>query len=75
VPTDDSFGRDDDESMFPSCPESTNGDPEELVDQCQSWPRMATFQDGELLTKRENLQDKVRTITKEAKEDSKPEGK
>src|SRR5258708_9711359 len=32
VPTDYGFRREDDESLFPSCPESTNDDPEELVE-------------------------------------------
>jgi hypothetical protein len=32
VPTDDRFGRDHDEGLLPSEPESTDGDPEELVE-------------------------------------------
>jgi len=56
MPTDNSFGRDDDESLFPSYPESTCDGPEEFVDQHQLWPRMPTFQDNELLTKCEILQ-------------------
>jgi hypothetical protein len=70
VPTDDSFGRDDNENLFPSRPESTNRDPEEPVDECQAWPRMPTFQDRELLAEREILQDKVPTTTKEANKSS-----
>jgi hypothetical protein len=70
VPTDNSFWRDDDESLFPSCPESTNGDPEEPVDECQPRPRMPTFQDRELLAEREIFQNKVSTTPKEAKEGS-----
>lgn len=73
VPTDNSFGRDDDESLFPSRPEPTDGDPEEPVDQRQPWPRMPTFQDGELLTKREILKDKISTTKKEANEGSETE--
>ena len=33
VPTHDGFGRDHNEGLLPSGPESTNGDPEELVEQ------------------------------------------
>jgi hypothetical protein len=73
MPTDNSFGGDDDESLFTSRPESTNGDPEEPVDECQPWPRMPTFQDRELLAKREILQEKVPTTTKEANEGSETE--
>jgi hypothetical protein len=50
VPTHDGFGRDRNEGLLPSGPESADGDPEELVEQVESWPRMSTFQDGELLT-------------------------
>src|SRR5260221_10327509 len=50
VPTHHGFGRDRNEGLLPSGPESTNGDPEELVDQVKSWPRMPTLQDDELLT-------------------------
>ena len=73
VPTDNSFGRDDNENLFPSRPESTDRDPEEPANQCQIWPRMPTFQDGELLTKREILKDKFSTTTKEANEGSETE--
>jgi len=55
VPPDNDSRRDNDESLFPSCPESTSGDPEEVVDQCQVWPRMATFRDGVLPAEREIL--------------------
>ena len=73
MPTDNSFWCDDDESLFPSCPESTNGDPEEPVDECQPRSRMTTFQDRELLAEREILQDKAPTTTKEANKRSKGE--
>src|SRR5712692_142925 len=50
VPTHHGFGRDRNEGFLPSGPESADGDPEELVEQVWSWPRMTTFQHGELLT-------------------------
>jgi len=48
VPTHHGFGRDRNEGFLPSGPESADGDPEELVEQVWSWPRMTTFQHGEL---------------------------
>jgi hypothetical protein len=36
-------------------PESTGGNPEELVKNAEVWPRMATLQDDELLAKDEIL--------------------
>src|SRR5258706_15850762 len=56
VPTHHRFGRDRNEGLLPSGPESADGDPEELVEQVYSWPRVSTFQDGELLTHRQSLQ-------------------
>src|SRR3984893_3385359 len=50
VPTHHRFGRDRNEGLLPSGPKSTNGDPEALVEPGYTWPRMPTFQDGELLT-------------------------
>jgi hypothetical protein len=35
---------------MPSGPEWTDGDPEELIEQVYSRPRMPTLQDGEWLT-------------------------
>jgi hypothetical protein len=75
VPTDDRFRRNNDKSVFPFCPESTTGDPEELVDQRQPCPRMPTFQDSELLAESEIFQNKVSTTSKEANEDSESESK
>src|SRR5258708_34319181 len=50
VPTHHGFGRDSNEGLLPSGPESAAGDPEELVEQVYSWPRMPTFQAGQLFT-------------------------
>jgi hypothetical protein len=74
MPTDHRFGRDDDERLFPFAPKSASGQPEELIDKRQAWPRMPTFQDGELLPEGEILQHKFATAMKNANEDSKPEG-
>jgi hypothetical protein len=46
-------------------PESTRGDPEEFVDQCQPWLRTPTFQNRELLPEHEILQEKISTVTKD----------
>jgi len=56
VPTPHGFRRNHNEGLLPSGPESADGDPEELVDQVYSWPRVPTFQDGELLTQRQILE-------------------
>ena len=49
MPTHHGFRRDHNKGLLPSAPESADRDPEELVEQVQSWPRMPTFQDGQLL--------------------------
>jgi hypothetical protein len=55
---------DDDQSFFPSGPELMGNDPEQFVEQIEPWPRMSTFQNGELLPKREILQHKLAAVTK-----------
>ena len=51
----------------------TGNDPEQFVEQIEPWPRMSTFQNGELLPQREILQHKLPTASKHANEHSKPE--
>ena len=65
--------RDHDQSFFPGGPDLTGNDPEQFVDQIELWPRMSTFQYGELLPQREILQHKLPTASKNAIEHSKPE--
>jgi hypothetical protein len=67
------LGRDDDQPFFPSGPKLMGTDPEKFVEQLESWPRMPTFQNGELLPKRKILQHKLPTATKNANEYTKPE--
>src|SRR6516225_10566796 len=55
VPADNSFRSDDDDRLLPSRPQSTEGNPEELVKQIESWPRMTPFQHGQLLSQHEVL--------------------
>jgi hypothetical protein len=73
VPTDDGFGRNHDEGLFPLRPKPTSGDPEEFVDQRQPRLRVLTLQDSELLPKREILQRKLPTATEKPNEYSEPE--
>ncbi len=73
MPTDNRFGRDHDEGLFPLRPKSTSGHPEELVDQRQPRPRMPTFQGGELLPEGEILQYKFPAITEKPNEYSESE--
>ena len=59
---------DDDPSFFPGGPEPMGHDPEQFVEQIQPWPRTSTFQNGELLPKREILQHQLSAAMKEANE-------
>ena len=73
MPTDDGFGRNHDEGLFPLRPKPTSGEPEEFVDQRQPRLRVLTLQSGELLPKREILQRKLPTATEKRIEYSEPE--
>ena len=78
MPTDHGFRRDDDESLFPSRPESTNDNSEELVEQtylCSDGDAEVSAQHSELLPEHEILQYKVPTATEEANQCSDPEEK
>ena len=75
MPANHRLRRDDDQSFFPDGPETMGSDPEQFVEQIELWPRMSTFQNGELLPKREILQHKLPTATKKANEYSEPEQK
>jgi hypothetical protein len=75
MPTDNSFGRDHDEGLFPIRPKSASGDPAEFVDQRQVRSRMPTLQDGELFPEDEILQDEMPTTTKRASKRSEPDKK
>jgi hypothetical protein len=66
---------DNDQSLFPRGPEPMGNDPEEFVKPTEPRPRMSTFQNGELLPKREILQHKFLTAAKKTNEDPKPEQK
>ena len=50
-------------------------DPEQFVEQIERWPWMSTFQNRELLPKREILLHKHPSVAKKAKEYSEPEQK
>jgi len=66
VPADDSFGRDDDEVLFPSRPDPSSDYPEELIEEPQARARMSAFQHCELLPEHEILQNKIPAATEEA---------
>jgi hypothetical protein len=53
VPTHNSFWTHDQQSLFPSGPEPSRQDPEELIDHRQPWPWMSSLQCRELLSKGE----------------------
>ena len=73
MPPNHCLWRDDDQSFFPGGPELMGNDPEQFVEEIEPWPRMPTFQNGELLPKHEILQHKLPTATKKANEYTKPE--
>jgi hypothetical protein len=75
VPSDDGFGCDDEERLFPARPTSTDEQPEELVEQIQLWAWMVPLEHDELLTKRQILKNKTGMRAKESKERSKAESK
>jgi len=64
VPPDHRFRRDDDESLFPSSPKPTDGNPKELVEDVEAWPRAPALQHGELLAEHEVLEDKIAAAAK-----------
>src|ERR1700678_1256966 len=55
VPPDHCLWRHQDQSFLPGEPELMSNDPEQFVEQIEPWPRMSTFQNGELLPQREIL--------------------
>ena len=75
VPPDHSFRCDHDERLFPSRPEPTHGNPKELIEDAEAWPRASPLQHGELLAKSQVLQDQTPLAAKEANEDSELEQK
>jgi len=75
MPSNHRLRRDDDQSFFPGGPELMGSDPEEFVEQIEPCPRMSTFQNGELLPKREILQNEIPATAEEANQYSDPEEK
>jgi hypothetical protein len=75
VPPDYGFRCDHDERLFPSRPEPTHGNPKELIEDAEAWPRASPLQHGELLAKNQVLQDQTPLAAKEANEDSELEQK
>jgi hypothetical protein len=73
VPTDHGFGRDHDERLFPLWPESTDGNPEELVEDAEARPRATPLQHSELLPEHEVLEEEIPAVAEEAEEPSEPE--
>jgi hypothetical protein len=65
VPTDNGFGRDDEECLFPAGPASTNEQPEELVEPIEPWAWMTPLEPDELLTKGQIFAEKTVMRTKE----------
>ena len=68
VPANNSFWSDDNERLLPLQPHPTDGNPEELVKQIESWPRTTPFQHGQLLSQQEVFKDEIPAVTKDSKE-------
>ena len=68
VPADNSLRNDDDDRPLPSRPQPTDGNPEELVKQTESRPRMTPFQHGQLLSQHEVFKDEIPAATEESRE-------
>jgi len=67
VPTHDGLWTHNNESLFPSGPESPRKNPEELIERCQSRPWMPSFQRRELLTKGQVFKKEPTTNAEEPK--------
>src|SRR6266852_854848 len=67
VPTHDRLWTHNNESLFPSGPESPRKNPEELIERCQSRPWMPSFQRRELLTKGQVFKKEPMTSAEEPK--------
>ena len=75
VPAHDGLRRDDDESLLPSGPEASSGDPKEFIEQPYARTAMSTFQYSELLAQHEILQHKIPAATEKANQGSDAEEK
>jgi hypothetical protein len=73
VPAGHGFRRNDDQALLPTGPDLPGNNPEEPVEGAKSWPWMAPFQRGKLLTQGQVFEEKTSLRTKEANERSKAE--
>jgi hypothetical protein len=69
MPANHSFWGDDDERLFPLGPQSTDSNPEQLVEQTESWSRTTPFQHGQLLAEHEVLKEELAAVTEDANSD------
>ena len=73
VPASHGFRRNDDQALLPTGPDLPGNNPEEPVEGAKSWPWMAPFQRGKLLTQGQVFEEKTSLRTKEANVRSKAE--
>jgi len=59
MPTNDSFGFDEDQWLLPVAPETTKHNPEKTVFCWNLWPFLMTFPDGQLLAERKVFQSQI----------------
>jgi hypothetical protein len=65
VPPDYSVRGHDDQGLFPTGPEPSRKNPEELIERSNSWPRTLAFEHSELLPKNEVFQQKIPMSTED----------
>src|SRR6266853_3940725 len=75
VPTHDGLRTHNNESLFPSEPDSSRQHPEEFIERCQSRPWMSSFQCRELLAKSEVFEKQPATTLEESEDRARQECK
>jgi hypothetical protein len=65
VPADDRFRFHDDENLAPAGPQTPKGRPEQSVEGAERRPRALSFEDSDLLAKREDLKSRIGPVAEE----------
>ena len=65
MPADDGLGFHDEQDIAPAWPETAERSPEESIQRVQSRPRPLAFENGDLLSEREDFQGRIAPTAKE----------
>ena len=65
MPADYGFRFHDNENFAPARPEATKRSPEQSVQGTERWPRPLSFENGDLLPKREDLESRIGSAAEE----------